>query len=115
MHCPNPACSSGQEHSDGVLFICTSCSHRFCVRHNMDWHEDETCAEYEERINPRGRAPERAEVRRGEDRETKEVVERTSEGCPACGVRISKVDGCDHMSCKFRKENPREEEMANCG
>ena len=43
------------------------------------------------------------------------MVERISEGCPACGVRISKVDGCDHMSCKFlKKREGNGKEISNC-
>ncbi|KAN0117925.1 hypothetical protein V8E51_003902 [Hyaloscypha variabilis] len=98
MYCPNPRCNGGQENL-GVLFVCIDCGNRFCTRHNVDWHEGETCLQYENRINVQSRAPERPSVQRGEDQETRELLARISKPCPKCKRPIQKNAGCDHMKC----------------
>jgi len=101
MHCPNPRCNGGQEHIGGLgeLFVCIDCGHRFCTRHNVNWHEGETCLQYENRINLPNQNPERPSVQRGEDKETRDLLARISKPCPRCRRPIQKTAGCDHMKC----------------
>ncbi|RYP52059.1 hypothetical protein DL768_002742 [Monosporascus sp. mg162] len=47
--CPN-GCESGQIHEDGnekPIVTCVKCSFKFCFRHQVRWHEQLTCAEYD--------------------------------------------------------------------
>lgn len=42
-------CGSGQIHdsgSDQPIVTCLSCSHRSCFEHNVAWHQNLTCDEY---------------------------------------------------------------------
>jgi DNA-directed RNA polymerase subunit RPC12/RpoP len=44
-------CGSGQLHADegnNPLMECTKCGHRQCYTHNVAWHTDLTCEEYDE-------------------------------------------------------------------
>lgn len=41
------------------------------------------------------------ERRRGEELRSEVAVARTTKGCPRCGTRIEKNEGCMHMTCRF--------------
>ncbi|KFA81896.1 hypothetical protein S40288_01727 [Stachybotrys chartarum IBT 40288] len=43
-------CGSGQVHESGTdqpIVVCLHCGHRSCYQHNVPWHQDLTCDEYE--------------------------------------------------------------------
>ncbi|KAF2752265.1 hypothetical protein M011DRAFT_415565, partial [Sporormia fimetaria CBS 119925] len=91
--CQRPGCQSGQIHdgdADGNIFTCVSCGFRMCVRHGTEFHEGETCEEYDERIDLDGSR-----------RRAEEFLSKTAKRCPGpkCGWFIEKVSGCDHMIC----------------
>jgi hypothetical protein len=75
-----------------------------CTHHepHVPFHEDETCAQFEERIARERAAREEEERKRRED-EAASVAEvaNSSVECPGCGAHITKTAGCDHMTCKF--------------
>jgi hypothetical protein len=87
------------------------CQARYCLSCEIPFHENQTCEEYlnaekdkaaaaaqEEREQARQVAQEAA----GEQRSL-EVVQKTTKKCPfpSCGVKIHKIEGCDHMTCEF--------------
>lgn len=48
--CPN-GCESGQVHEAGnaqPIVRCVKCAFKFCFRHQVSWHEQLSCEEYEE-------------------------------------------------------------------
>lgn len=92
--CLNPACSSGQIHDDSVggpIMTCHTCSYKICFHHKRLWHEGQTCEEYD---STQQRQAE-------EERASAELVGGSSTMCPGCEAPITKIDGCDHMACKF--------------
>ncbi|RYO80623.1 hypothetical protein DL766_009110 [Monosporascus sp. MC13-8B] len=51
--CPN-GCGSGQIHESGneqPIVTCGKCSFKFCFRHQVRWHEQLTCAEYDSLVS----------------------------------------------------------------
>ncbi|EMC91631.1 hypothetical protein BAUCODRAFT_299438 [Baudoinia panamericana UAMH 10762] len=95
--CLNPECKSGQAHFDGDIFTCASCGHKACVGCNAPWHEGETCEAYQDRINE-GERKRRQVV---EEQDSAKAVERVAKLCPACGRKLEKNGGCDHMTCQI--------------
>jgi hypothetical protein len=75
-----------------------------CTHHepHVPFHEDETCAQFEERIARERAAREEEERKRRED-EAVSVAEvaNSSVECPGCGAHITKTAGCDHMTFKL--------------
>ena len=52
--CRNQGCGFGQVHEGGKnlpLFQCMACMSRFCIVHEEPWHEGETCAAFDRRMN----------------------------------------------------------------
>jgi hypothetical protein len=99
-HCISPACTSGQIHFEGAdapIFRCEACGFKACVLHNTAWHEDETCAQYDERNYAARKA-----LLEKEEKASLKAVERIAKKCPGCKRPIQKNGGCSHMSCKIR-------------
>ena len=61
-----------------------------CSYHNVPWHIDETCEQYDARVRPGIKKSEKAVV-------------KISKICPSkgCRRRIDKDGGCNHMTCMF--------------
>jgi len=98
--CTAPGCGNGQEHVDGEnapMFQCAACGHQSCIKHNVPWHEGQSCTEYDE--DPDWQ--QRKACQQREDGASERAVNRTSKPCPGrnCGRKIHKTDGCDHMPC----------------
>jgi hypothetical protein len=58
--CQNAGCGSGQIHEGGddmPLFVCQTCDFRYCVTHNIRWHEGETCTAFDARMGGNAEAP----------------------------------------------------------
>ena len=68
---------------------CLKENYRFCFNCNCQWHEKQTCAEYQEwkRINDQS------------DKEFKTWAQKNTRPCPKCGSNIEKNRGCNHMTC----------------
>ncbi|KAF1964835.1 hypothetical protein BU23DRAFT_491512, partial [Bimuria novae-zelandiae CBS 107.79] len=95
--CRNPVCTSGQEHDEvGYIFTCVACGHKTCTTHNVDWHEGETCDEYEYRTSG---AKEREQ--KAQEEASIAAIYKLSKKCPGpdCAFNIQKNKGCDHMTC----------------
>lgn len=92
--CFSMACESGQLHPGGAsepIFSCQVCRHKHCVVCETNWHEDQTCEEFQ------------AELHRNteNDEKSEKEVEKISKPCPECRVPIQKNKGCDHMTCQY--------------
>ncbi|CAD0098973.1 unnamed protein product, partial [Aureobasidium mustum] len=95
--CFSSACESGQLHPGGTsepIFSCQVCRHKHCVVCETNWHEDQTCEEFQ------------AELHRNteNDEKSEKEVEKISKPCPECRVPIQKNKGCDHMTCQCRHQ-----------
>ncbi|RHZ56054.1 hypothetical protein Glove_406g42 [Diversispora epigaea] len=87
--CKNARCGSGQIHFEGddaPIMTCNACKSKSCYTHDVPWHEDKTCAEYDE-------------YRKGADAATIDYLQRETKSCPKCGIKIAKNGGCNHMTC----------------
>lgn len=69
------------------LMKCTNtvCGEEFCFSHS-NAHIGGTCAEFESRHQEENRVNEAA-------------IAQDTKPCPNCGIRISKLAGCNHMKC----------------
>ena len=97
--CLSPKCTFGQIHHEGdrePIVTCAGCGFRMCYIHRSAWHSGLTCVEYDA-----ARAADETRKRTAKEEEkTAAELERHTKLCPQCGVRIIKVDGCNHMTCK---------------
>lgn len=96
--CIGPRCESGQLHQGGSaqpIMTCIVCQFKTCYTHQVAWHTNISCEEYDA-----------AQSRKQEENAASILVlEKTTKFCPgvSCGVRITKISGCDHMTCKSQK------------
>ncbi|CAG5166511.1 uncharacterized protein ALTATR162_LOCUS6935 [Alternaria atra] len=111
VYCLTEGCQSGQIHDTGVegpIFRCAACGYRMCTAHDpvIPFHENEACTQYNERVElervEREARDERVRVRREQDEASAAEAGRSSVECPGCGVQIQKIDGCDHMTCRWK-------------
>ncbi|KAH7555580.1 hypothetical protein BM1_07203 [Bipolaris maydis] len=77
----------------GPIFRCVGCGYRMCTAHTpiVPFHENETCAEYDKRIETEKEEEEAASVA---------LLKEKAQKCPGCGSQIEKTTGCDRMTCK---------------
>ncbi|KAG9600055.1 hypothetical protein KCU77_g3415, partial [Aureobasidium melanogenum] len=87
--CFSTTCNSGQIHKEGLVFTCQACGHKHCIVCEVNWHESETCEEYQTRNS----------AQKQQEADSEAEVQAISKSCPNCNTRIEKGDGCDHMSC----------------
>lgn len=91
--CLSTTCKSGQLHPGGTdepIFRCQACEHKHCVVCEANWHQDQTCEEFQalrEKWNV-------------ENKQSQDEVNKISKPCPKCTVAIQKNSGCDHMTCQ---------------
>ncbi|KAK3310615.1 uncharacterized protein B0T15DRAFT_489284 [Chaetomium strumarium] len=79
-YCLVPGCDSGQVHdTNRPEFRCVACSARHCVRHNLPWHEGETCEEYDQRNPQRAR----------DEAASKAEIRSSTKPCPECCIMAS--------------------------
>ena len=97
LYCLASGCTSGQIHHTGVegpIFRCAACGYRMCTAHTpvVPFHEEKTCAQYNERVEreqvEREAREEEARVRRQQEEASVALVKAESRECPGCGVQI---------------------------
>ncbi|EME88581.1 uncharacterized protein MYCFIDRAFT_159791 [Pseudocercospora fijiensis CIRAD86] len=99
--CLASGCTSGQLNAENANFMdCVSCHYKQCLTHKCPWHVGETCDQYTYRTS--------GQKSKDEDAATEAMLDTVSKSCPgpkgkACGWRIQKIDGCDHMTCRSCK------------
>ncbi|CAG8522410.1 16537_t:CDS:2 [Dentiscutata heterogama] len=90
--CKNSRCGSGQIHyerDDAPIMTCRSCGEKSCYTHDVPWHENMSCQQYEEK-------------RKESEAATNHYLMKHTKPCPKCGTHIEKNGGCNHMTCKIR-------------
>lgn len=93
--CMGPDCGSGQiQVGDDPMMICEACSFKTCAKHKWPWHEGQTCEEFD--VDDK-------QIERLEEAEAtaKLLAKEHAQICPNCQNVVSRIDGCDHMTCKF--------------
>ncbi|OCK92478.1 uncharacterized protein K441DRAFT_614748 [Cenococcum geophilum 1.58] len=93
--CLSSTCENGQVYDNVdpsfAAVRCEECGFMMCFTHQQPWHTDITCTEFD---NSRlSGDPNYAQ--------TQKCILGTTKGCPECGVRITKGNGCFHMTCRF--------------
>ncbi|KAF8603502.1 hypothetical protein BDV93DRAFT_556522 [Ceratobasidium sp. AG-I] len=112
--CKNAACQQGQLHESGddaPIVICQACQARSCFTHDVPWHTDQTCDEYD--AEQAGHTQEAQDKLAKEEQEklaraaldnlaTNDYIREHTKACPSptCGRNIEKNEGCDHMTCQ---------------
>jgi len=94
--CLGPGCESGQIHEGGddqPIMTCSICRFKTCFIHKMSWHSEQTCNQYDEERKDRIE----------QETASANLIAETTKICPnpACGHGITKIGGCDHMTCKL--------------
>lgn len=100
--CLSPTCKAGQLHPGGTeepIFSCSSCKTRSCFACKVLWHEGRTCVQYQEDLAWEQNTDQRAKETKKQEEASEVAVKAVSKVCPnaACGARIEKISGCDHM------------------
>lgn len=90
--CVSRHCSYGEEYPEdpSPVIACSACGTLACSHHNVPWHHEETCSEYDRRIAARQA---RAEYK------SEKAIRRVAKRCPGCMRFINKNGGCNHMTC----------------
>ena len=95
--CHMADCNYGHEHvpsQDGHIFTCRACHSAYCTSCEVPMHTDETCREYQAA----------ADIKNKEQQATTEYLNETSQKCPGCTMHISKIGGCNHMTCTYVRD-----------
>lgn len=90
--CQNTACTGGQLHEgghDAPVVTCYVCHAKSCFTHQVPWHENFTCKQWDQQGLQKDAAMEA----------TAQYLSKFTKECPRCGCHIEKNEGCDHMTC----------------
>ena len=72
-------------------FTCPLCEHKYCLRCRIDFHEGQSCEEWQKENEKRT--------------DIAAVFERLQyKKCPFCGYWVEKTEGCNHMRCSCGRE-----------
>jgi len=101
--CLSRKCKSGQIHQDGdkaPIVTCVACGFKMCFTHQVAWHPQFTCSQFEARRRAPGMTIATEARLAKEEEKTAAALRRYTKPCPKCGVKTEKAGGCDHMTCK---------------
>ena len=95
----------GEDRDYCHCYNCTACHRPNCFKHQIPWHHEFSCAQYDyrrehERVKAGGLTKdEMAE----QDREALRLMQaQQTRICPYCGNAVQKSYGCDNMHCKSK-------------
>ena len=96
QQCRSSGCQSGQQcfPEQDSFIICQTCKGRTCITCDTLWHPDQTCVEAEA-------AKKITEAHTREEISAQRYLAVYSKLCPKCEIRGYKVEGCDHIRCKY--------------
>ncbi|KAK4152453.1 hypothetical protein C8A00DRAFT_34869 [Chaetomidium leptoderma] len=88
--CLSAECGSGQiQEVKCPRFKCVACRRSHCIEHNVPWHSNETCEQYD------GRNRQLVESARASEK----VIRKSTMACPGCKRDVHKASGCNHITC----------------
>lgn len=93
--CQNPKCKHGQIHKTGAVhpkMTCNKCSSKSCYRHQIPWHENKTCYEYDQSVDDRHLKEEALSM---------QELRNSAARCPKCSAPAIKISGCGTVHCKY--------------
>ncbi|KAK4158409.1 hypothetical protein C8A00DRAFT_28689 [Chaetomidium leptoderma] len=88
--CIQGSCDNGELYEDGDDYICCgACGFEMCYTHQVPWHDGLDCDEYD------------SQQEHGDPgfSDTQDWLDKNTKPCPDCGVKITKGEGCFHMTC----------------
>lgn len=92
--CAKEGCLSGGFcESWATYFECMECSSKTCIRHGVLWHAGVSCEEYDISLR---RLPGDSGI--VEFSMSQDAMEKITQICPGCGVRIERSEGCSAMT-----------------
>jgi hypothetical protein len=103
-YCLSTACDAGQVHDGELVFTCQTCNHKHCTACEINWHDDETCEEYQARH----------QTQKQQEADSEEKIRTLTKFCPRCDSPIEKSEGCDHMTCKSTLLSSTRRTQADC-
>eukprot|EP00347_Sterkiella_histriomuscorum_P001452 403371984 len=92
MWCPTADCKNVLVIEEGVNELhCDQCNKDYCGQCKVEYHKERTCAQFQ--------------AENQNDKEFLEFVKgKQFKQCPFCQFWVEKSEGCDHMTCKCKKE-----------
>ena len=88
-------CGSGQIYdvtNANPSVTCIKCNRPTCSKHHSVWHTDMSCDQYDILIS------------QSTDTDVNDKwLQLFSKECPQCHFHIQKIEGCDHMTCRYCK------------
>ena len=66
--------------------VCENCGAQSCYNHEVIWHADQSCTEYDK-------------LKKKSDFATVKYISKETKACPGCSIPIEKDGGCDHITC----------------
>ena len=87
--CLQPPFSAGRTHHDArnPVVTCGKCGAKTCFCHHVPWHEEYTCAEFDDKAA--------VDIERSE-----RLIRFVMARCPSCGFYVEKSVGCDNLECR---------------
>ncbi|DBA78469.1 TPA: hypothetical protein ACH3X2_007958 [Trebouxia sp. C0005] len=100
FYCPNPACSALYDFTDhtvparckDVSRACHSCSHKFCMRCQVAWHDSLSCTAFQ--ALPAEERSSSADIQIHALAKTENWKR-----CPSCRYFVERLEGCAFMAC----------------
>ncbi|KAH8924002.1 hypothetical protein BT69DRAFT_115029 [Atractiella rhizophila] len=97
IYCPFKSCSHPVTIVEGTTrATCPNCRKEVCWACRTEWHDGYTCAQFKN-LPPR-------ETKDDDETFRRFVAMKKWQKCPHCGNVVEKSSGCDHMSCRCKKE-----------
>jgi len=85
-YCLTEKCGNGALIDQNSSFWkCTKCNKKACIKHDIPWHENQTCDEYD--------------LSKNQIKANETLIKQIAKDCPNCKSPIEKNGGCDHMTC----------------
>lgn len=101
MECSRARCENAVIVDDPDLpdILCDACGQRTCTTCRTPWHPG--LSHQANMDNLRREQEQRAATRANQEVQSEELVQQISQACPnqACGARIERDGGCEHMIC----------------
>ncbi|KAL6048805.1 RBR-type E3 ubiquitin transferase, variant 2 [Balamuthia mandrillaris] len=98
--CSNPRCTNvilcGDSYTRPAEMVQCSCGSQFCFACGLENHNPVTCEQLSKWHD-----------RNSDDQESIKLVMATSKPCFHCGIPTTRIDGCNHMTCR--------KEQGGCG